>query len=198
DNRAIGRDVVLTERARASIEIAYGPLLPVMRDARVAVPRLTETIRGIPAGTRYVLCVLKPSGDLDLDAAEVSAGLEMLTGGRETILPSGDYVAVAGLAGRPPDIVAAADRPYRRELTLGGVPVEIRMDSWLTSDTIRRMGFGHVIAAHQHTLIVERGVSFASFDERGAAIRTAYASNIYAPQARYLIDNRATSAKVDP
>ena len=75
--------------------------------------------------------------------------------------------------------------------SLDGVRVEIRMDSWLASDTIRRMGFGHVIAAHQHTLIVERGVSFASFDDHGAAIRTAYASNIYAPQARYLIDNRS-------
>jgi hypothetical protein len=64
----------------------------------------------------------------------------------------------------------------------------VRMDSWLTSDTIRRMGFGHVVAAHRHTLIVERGVSFAAFDERGDAIRTAYGSNIFAPQARYLID----------
>ena len=190
DNRAIGRGVALTERARESIEIAYGPLLPVIRDARVAVPRLTEAIGGVPAGTRYVLCVLKPAGDLNLDAGEVSASLEMLTGGRETALPSGDYTAIAGLVGSPPDLVAAADRPFRRELTLNGVRVEIRMDSWLTSDTIRRMGFGHVIAAHQHTLIVERGVSFASFDERGGAIRTAYASNIFAPQARYLIDNR--------
>ena len=43
------------------------------------------------------------------------------------------------------------------------------MESWLASDTIRRMGFGHVIAARQHTLIVERGVSFAAFDERGRA-----------------------------
>ena len=61
------------------------------------------------------------------------------------------------------------------------------MESWLASDTIRRMGFGHVIAAHRHTLIVERGVSFVAFDERGEPIRTGYASNIFAPQPRYLI-----------
>ena len=97
---------------------------------------------------------------------------------------------MAGIAGGVPDLITAADGPFRRELALNGVRVEVRMESWLTSDTIRRMGFGHVVAAHQHTLIVERGVSFASFDDRGAAIRTAYASNIYAPQARYLIDNR--------
>jgi len=64
------------------------------------------------------------------------------------------------------------------------------MESWLASDTIRRMGFGHVVAAHRHTLIVERGVSFAAFDERGRAVRTAYASNIFAPQARYVVDIR--------
>ena len=50
------------------------------------------------------------------------------------------------------------------------------------------MGFGHVIAAHQHTLIVERGVSFVAFDENGRARRTAYRSNIFAPQPRYLVE----------
>jgi len=77
----------------------------------------------------------------------------------------------------------SAETIYRRA-------VDIRMESWLAADTIRRMGFGHIIAAHQHTLIVERGVSFAAFDSSGRAIRTAYASNIFAPQARYLIRTR--------
>ena len=79
---------------------------------------------------------------------------------------------------------------------LGGVGVEVRMDSWLESDTIRRMGFGHVIAARRHTLIVERGISFAAFDDHGVTTRTVYGSNIYAPQPRYLIDFE--SAKVEP
>jgi hypothetical protein len=134
------------------------------------------------------LCVLRPSPDLTLDPDDLSSALSTLTAGHVTSLPAGDYVAIVGLAGGGPDLIAASDRPFRRELTLHGVTVAVRMESWLTSDTIRRMGFGHVVAAHQHTLIVERGVSFAAFDERGAAIRTAYGSNIYAPQARYLID----------
>jgi hypothetical protein len=46
---------------------------------------------------------------------------------------------------------------------------------------------GQVIAAHHHTLIVERGVSFVAFDAAGRPLRTAYASNIFAPQPRYLI-----------
>jgi hypothetical protein len=50
------------------------------------------------------------------------------------------------------------------------------------------MGFGHVVARRRHTLIVERGLSLVAFDSDGRATRTAYASNIFAPQARYLID----------
>jgi hypothetical protein len=190
DNRAIGRRVAATERARAAVEAAYGPLLPVVPDPRVAVPRLSETIAAVPTGTRYVLCVLRPSGDLRLDAGELAATVQTLTGGR-TVMPSGDYAVVAGIVGLAPDLVAAANRPFRRQVQLQGVDVEVRMDSWLIADTIRRMGFGHVIAAHQHTLIVERGISFAAFDQRGGTIRSAYRSNIYAPQARYLIDINA-------
>jgi hypothetical protein len=73
-------------------------------------------------------------------------------------------------------------------VSLAGVPVTIRMESWLSADTIRRMGFGHVIAGRRHTLIVERGLSFAAFDGQGAPLATAYAANIFAPQPRYLID----------
>jgi hypothetical protein len=65
--------------------------------------------------------------------------------------------------------------------------VEVRMESWLSADTIRRMGFGQVVAGRQHALIVERGVSFAALDRTGRAIRTVYAANIFSQQRRYLI-----------
>jgi len=190
DNRAIGREVALTERARATADAAYGPLLPIARDVRVHVPRLSEVVRDVAPGTRYALCVLRPSRDLSLDAEDLAGALQTLGGGQAVTLTTGDYAAVAGVAGDPPELVTASNLPFRQTVTLRGVAVEIRMDSWLASDTIRRMGFGHVIAGHQHTLIVERGVSFAAFDERGQAMTTAYASNIFAPQARYLVDIR--------
>jgi transmembrane protein TMEM260 (protein O-mannosyltransferase) len=190
DNRAVGREVALTERARATAAAAYGPLLPVTADERVVVPRLAETTRELARGTRYVLCVLRPSRDLSLDTEELARALRSLTGGRTMQLPAGDYAVVAGIAGEPPVLVTATPFPFRRMVTLDGVSVSIRMESWLPTDTIRRMGFGHVIAARQHTLIVERGVSFAAFDDRGRPLRTAYASNIFAPQARYLVDIR--------
>jgi hypothetical protein len=190
DNRAVGREVTLTERARATAAAAYGPLLPVTADERVVVPRLADTTRDLAHGTRYVLCVLRPSRDLSLDTDELARALRSLTGDRTMQLPAGDYAAVAGIVGKSPVLVTAAPFPFRRIVTLDGVNVSIRMESWLSTDTIRRMGFGHVIAARQHTLIVERGVSFAAFDERGRPLRTTYASNIFAPQARYLVDIR--------
>jgi hypothetical protein len=48
------------------------------------------------------------------------------------------------------------------------------------------MGFGHVIAARRHTLIIERGVSFVTFDQAGRPVRSGYAAGIFAPQPRYL------------
>jgi hypothetical protein len=188
DNRAIGREVMLTERARATAAAAYGPLLPIARDDRVLVPRLTDTAQSVASGTRYVLCLLRPSRDLRVDPDDLAGAMRALVGGRALQIPAGDYVVVAGLAGAEPLLMKASQLPFATRVTLGGVPVDIRMESWLAADTIRRMGFGHVIAGRRHTLIVERGVSFAAFDENGAALQTAYAANIFAPQPRYLID----------
>jgi len=186
DNRAIGREVLLTERARASAVAAYGPLMSIAVDPRVAAPRLPDAAAGLPPGTRYVLCVLRPSRDLTIDKAQLGELLRSLAA-RRVSLPEGDYAAAAGIVGRPPERVTGAMRPFHQHVELDGVSVDIRMESWLASDTIRRMGFGHVVAARQHTLIVERGVSFAAFDESGRPIRTAYASNIFAPQPRYAV-----------
>jgi hypothetical protein len=187
DNAAINRDVALTERARSELAGAYGPLIASARDPRVAVPTVEDATRDLPDGTRYVLCILKPTGDVSLDWDDIGRALAMQTGGRPIPVPDGDYIAIAGRRGRVPDLVAGSNHPFRRSVELDGVTVEIRMESWLAADTIRRMGFGHVVAAHHHTLIVERGVSFAAFDSSGRAVRTAYASNIFAPQPRYLI-----------
>jgi len=188
DNRAIGREVVLTERARASVAAAYGPLLPAVVDTRVTVPTLADATKDLAAGTRYVMCVLRPSRDLPIAVDDLAEATRALTGGRLlSLLASSEYAAVAGIVGDPPRYLAAGAVPFQRRIDLDGVPVQIRMDSWLSADTIRRMGFGHVIAARHHTLIVERGVSFVAFDDHGVPIRSAYASNIFAPQQRYVI-----------
>jgi hypothetical protein len=195
DNRAIGREVVLTERAQAEVNAAYGPLLPTVLDRRAIAAPLSERVGGLPSGTPYVLCLLKPSDDLGLDVEDLGRTLRTLAGGASP-LPNESYVAVAGLTGRPPQLAFGSNLPFTKRVQVDGVAVEVRMESWLPTDTIRRMGFGQVVAGHRHTLIVERGVSFAAFDRGGRAIRTAYAANIFAPQPRYLI--RSESAKVEP
>jgi hypothetical protein len=187
DNRAAGRGVVLTERAWSSVAAAYGPLLPGAPDDTIPGVSLSQALRGLAPGTRYVLCVLKPSHDFQIDADDLARALDWIGGGQPIRLPDGDYAVVAGLIGLAPTLTKGSNVPFRQHVLIGNQAVEIRMESWLSSDTIRRMGFGHVIAARRHTLIVERGVSFAAFDEQGRSLRTAYMASLFAPEPRYLV-----------
>jgi transmembrane protein TMEM260 (protein O-mannosyltransferase) len=187
DNFAIGRDVVLTARARAELAAAFGPLLPTDPDPRVPPAPVADLARQLPAGTRYVLCVLRPSRDVALDRTDLEAAVHVLGADASFAWPDGDYTAVAGVAGQRPSLSIGADRPFTRRILLDGVDTQIRMESWVAADTIRRMGFGQVVAGREHTLIVERGASFAAFGPDGRATHTAYLANIFAPQPRYLV-----------
>jgi hypothetical protein len=187
DNVAPGRDVVVSERARTIVATAYGPLLPTAVDSRVDIASLTDTVRGLPAGTRYVLCLLRPGREQTLDYDDVRAAIRLLTASTADLPLDSDYAALAGTAGRKPELAIASSQPFCRAASLDGVSVRIRMESWLEFDTIRRMGFGQVVAGRFHTLIVERGISFAAFDADGHPLRTAYRANIFAPERRYLV-----------
>ena len=185
DNAAIGRQVIVTDRARQELGAAYGPYVRTSLDRMTAPLPLTAELAAVPRGTRYVLTVLQPSRDLALNRTDLGAALRALADGAAEV-PAGDYVAIAGVAGAPPTFVASRDAPFRMTREVAGTSVEVRMESWLATDTIRRMGFGQVVVDRRHTLIVERGISFAAFDARGNAIHVAYRSNIFAPQPRFL------------
>lgn len=187
DNVEVGRRVVVHDRARSRLDAAYGPLLSSTRDDSVAVARLIDLLRDLPRGTPYVLCVLRPAREFSLDESDLSGSLRLLTGERVNAAGSDDYSVVAGVLGAEPALRRSSRRPFRATASLGGVPVEVRMESWLAFDTIRRMGFGHVIARHRHALIVERGVSFVAFDAAGRVVRSGYTSGIYAPQPRFIV-----------
>jgi len=186
DNLAIGRRVVLTERARQDLVDSYGPLIDVRPDGNPP-PTLTAVVDALPRRARYALCLLKPSRDFAADPDDLTRAIERLSGGRRSSLPAGDYVALAGLAGEPPIAVAASNRPFATQVQLDGIPIEIRMESWLAADTIRRMGFGHVIVNRRHTLIVERGVSFVAFDRDGTPFQTGYWANLFEREQRYVV-----------
>jgi hypothetical protein len=186
DNAAIGRDVVLTSHAAAGLARQYGPFVPASLDPDAPARSLTAVVSGLPPGTPYVLCVLKPTRDFVLDQGDIARATAELTAGHTMSLPPGDYLALGGVSGAPPAVLTAADRPFRQTAEIAGISVELRMEAWLAADTIRRMGFGHVIANRRHTLIVERGVSFVTFDRDGAPQRRLYAAGIFADEPRYL------------
>jgi Protein of unknown function (DUF2723) len=190
DNHAIDRDVVFTRRARASLDAAYGPLFTwTPFDSSGHTPLTVQDLAGsVAAGTRYVLCVLKPARDFRIDRRDLELAVRSLAGGDAIQVPDGDYIAVAGVAGGAPALVMSSNRPFRTRVRMGGVAVDVRMDAWLSVDTIRRMGFGHVIAARQHTLIVERGLSFATFDGEGRPLHTGYLAGIFAPDLRFVVN----------
>lgn len=185
DNLESGREIVLTDRARARLVEAYGPLVEIEPDERVSVPSLRSRLDTMAPGTRYVACVIRPVPEFPLDRSDIEATLSRLSGGAQRTLPAAEFVVIAGLAGAPPVLVRAAGTPFRAAVALDGLPVEVRMESWLPFDTIRRMGFGHVIAGRQHALIVERGVSVVAVDGGGRPLLTAYAAGLYAPQPRF-------------
>jgi hypothetical protein len=187
DNLAIGREVTATTRARNHVADAYGPLVATEIDRRVPVGTLNDLVGGLPPGTMYALCVLKPTREFSVNGSEVEEALGILSRGLSNSMPAGQYAVVVGRTGERPVLAIGSDDPFRRSVNLAGVPIEVRMESWLAADTIRRMGFGHVVAARRHSLIVERGVSFVAFDASGAPIRSGYFSGIFAPQPRYLI-----------
>jgi hypothetical protein len=185
DNRAIGREIVMTERAASLLAASYGPLFGIERVR--SVPTLEDVVASLPTGSRYVLCVLKPTGGFVIDYDDLDRAIRHLTGGSAPVAAGQDYVALAGRVGAAPVFFHGSNEPFRRRLLLDSVTVDVRMESWLAFDTIRRMGFGHVIANRNHSLIVERGISLVTLDDDGRPLRTAYAAGIFAPQPRYVV-----------
>ena len=185
DNQSIGRDIITTERAAAQLRAAYGPLFTI--DRVRAVPTFESVVGAVPAGSRYVLCVLKPTPEFEIAHEDLARAIRHLTGGQTLAIGGEEYIAVAGRVGGAPAFVRGANRPFREGVSIDGLAVDVRMESWLAFDTIRRMGFGHVVANRQHSLIVERGVSFAVLDDDGRPSVTAYAAGIFEPQPRYLV-----------
>ena len=61
------------------------------------------------------------------------------------------------------------------------------MESWLPPDTMRRAGFGHVIANRTHVLTLERGVSVVTLGASGRVVQATYASGLFAPLRRHVL-----------
>lgn len=188
DNLAAGRPVVVSGRARTDVQGAFGSRFAFTSDR--PAPTLADLALGLPRGTLYVLAVLNPPRGLALDREALGRLLQLLGATSEAAtLGTADYSAIAGRTGERPVFVRASNDPFRDRIRLDGTTVDIRMESWLAFDTIRRMGFGQVIAGHRHTLIIERGISFVAFAADGRSIRQGYAASLFAPEPRWAIVN---------
>ncbi len=187
ENRQHGREIVLTRESKSLLEAAYGDLYAVRRAPDVATAPIGDPLKALGPGTPYVLAVLAPPSGVALDAAEVDAAAATLTAGRTEDLPKDVYMVMAGLAGEAPALVRSEARPFRVDLRLADHALTIRMDSWLTIDTMRRAGFGHVIVNRRHVLTLERGLSFVALDDRGRRMMRTYAGGLFAPEPRYRI-----------
>ena len=187
-NLQIGREVVAAQGVyRRLRELGYDGGVGDIRfleSPRAPRDLFSNRIESTPSGTPYVLGILRPDREYPLDQVSLRSAWSRLTGGSTPLPELRQFVVVAGYAGRPPSLVRTSDEPYRVHQTLAPFDLDIRMESWLPTDTIRRSGFGHVIADRQHVLTLERGLSFVAL---GAGGYTAYASGLFAPIPRSII-----------
>jgi hypothetical protein len=186
-NRRTGRDVAITDGSVATVEAAYGRLFDIERDGRVQALPLSARLSHVAAGTPYVFTLLEPYPDLPVDEADLSSAVGRLTGGAAALTTRARYNVMAGRVGEPPVLLHSEDRPFRLDLRLNALRLDIRMESWLPADTIRRMWFGHVIAGREHALAIDRGASVVTFDQSGRVQDVEYGWAIFAPQPRWVI-----------
>jgi hypothetical protein len=186
DNLAAGRDVVMTPVSRRIAEAAYGGLFTFEPDPRVDTRPLVERLGALPTDTIYVLALLAPYRDLPFDAQELADVSRRLTSGAATLVEGPSYQVLVGRLGQPPSLDRRENRPFRAAFQLAGVDLDVRLESWLPADTIRRAGFGHVIANRRHALTLERGVSLLLLGPGGESRGVAYVSGLFAPLPRVL------------
>jgi len=88
----------------------------------------------------------------------------------------------------------AGNRPFRAATALGPLTIDVRMESWLPTDTIRRSGFGHIVVNRQHVLAIDRGISLVVLAASGTPLLTEYRSGLFAPVRRWVVTRGNTVA----
>lgn len=186
NNWSAGRDCVLLGSAAEAIGAAYEGLFAVVPDERRRVPRLSERLSGFPPGSIYVVSLLAPYPEVPLDQEEFERALAVLAGGSVEV-DSRRYVVLAGQVGSRPSFARSSDRPFRQRIEVAGTVFDVRMESWLPPDTIRRAGFGHVIVGRHRLLLLDRGVSVLVVNGEHRPLAREYLGGLFAPQERHVV-----------
>ena len=187
-NRAIARNVIVSPMTLRNLRArGYEPGdAEVRRLNSDGSSGLLSRMNTAP-GTLFVFGILRPDRDFPFDDAELSRAWRSLTDGSQPMPDSLPYAVVVGRIGQKPLLVKTGREPFRVRLRVDGFDVDIRMESWLPTDTIRRAGFGHVIVDRQHLLTLERGLSVVAFPGGQAA----YGSGLFAPIPRLVVSSPA-------
>jgi len=146
-----------------------------------------ETVLAARLGTPYALAILRPDPEYPLDTLAIGRAWAWLTAGAVNLPELRSYTILAGRVGSAPDLLKSENDPYRIRQRVEPFELDIRMESWLPTDTIRRSGFGHVIVGRTHMLTLERGVSFIALGPDGGP---AYHSGLFAPIPRHVLGLR--------
>lgn len=174
-NLQAGRRIVVTPGVRQKVRVS--PTWHWKPDLSPTTSRLATWAAAARPGTPYVLAILRPDREHHLDTSGLARVWASLA--RDTPMPElRQYAVIVGRVGARPALVESRDRPYRVKLTLGPLDIDVRMESWLPTDTIRRAGFGHVVVNRRHALTIERSISFRTLEPDGEAL---YESGIFAP-----------------
>ena len=190
DNAEIGRLVLATPLALDRLAAACGGQIEATPDPRVKVPGLADVVSQLPPGTPYALALLDPYTEFPVDHGDLAAAIMHLTGGRISLRSDRRYQVIVGTLGTAPALVRSEDRPYRTTARIGALQIDVRMESWLPADTMRRAGFGHLIVNRRHALTFERGISLTALDRSGRVSATTYRGGLFAPQPRYVVRTR--------
>jgi hypothetical protein len=178
-NAQVGRALFVTDRA---IKHIYNEP-PLFADPSAHLTRFSERVESVPRGTPYALAILRSDQEYPLNTVGLAHAWRWLAP-ETTMPPLRNYTVVVGRVGERPVMVASQDHPYRVHTELADDYFDVRMESWLPTDTIRRAGFGHVIVNRRHALTIERGISFIALGPDGVP---AYESGPFAPLRGYFV-----------
>ncbi|RPI48537.1 MAG: hypothetical protein EHM55_25420 [Acidobacteria bacterium] len=130
-----------------------------------------------------MLAILQPDREYPLNTLSLASAWRRLAPG--TSMPHiATYTVITGLVGQRPASIESRDRPFRVRVRLDPLDIDLRMESWLPTDTIRRAGFGHVVVNGRHELTLERGISFRALGPGGQVV---YDSGLFAPIPKVLL-----------
>ena len=184
-NAEISRNVIVTQRTAELV-------LQSTLDAPVA--DFSERVASVRPGTPYVIAVLRSDREFTLNTVGLARAWDWLAP-NVTLPGPRHYTVMVGRVGQRPVLLESQDRPYRIGARLDAFNIDVRMESWLPTDTIRRAGFGHVVVNRQHVLTLERGLSFVTL---GTGADALYGSGLFAPLARHVLTPNPQSLIPNP